>query len=67
MTIQHTEWKKQYQDDTVANDVAFWEMLNKPVLINIRLDRKKETLKSSFKEELLKMFTEIYNWKKTST
>lgn len=46
--------------------MTFWDMLNKPVLINVRMNRK-ETMKSSFKEELLKMFIEIYNWKRTST
>jgi hypothetical protein len=54
-------------DETQVTDHTFWDMLNRPVLVNQRVDRRRDTLKSSFRVELLEMFTEIYNWKKTST
>jgi len=67
MTAQHAEWKRQYLDESVVTVQSLQNKLNIAVLTQQRVDRRRETLKSSFKVDLLEMFTEIYNWKKTST
>jgi hypothetical protein len=57
------------KDGVMLTENEFWEKLAKPVLMpeDKNISRKRELLKSSFNIDLLKMFTEIHNWKKAGT
>ena len=34
MVDYHTDWKKQFSEEAALTDAYYWDMLNRPVLMN---------------------------------